>query len=162
MGTILHHGVYAIMDSNPSQVASSGNLGMWKVNSKDEMEITTFIRCKSTFDEGQLASRHAVAARLCGFKMEVDSHPGWDGSADGELVKLVCSAYNRQTGKEMSVVGAHAGIEPAVLGNKNPEMKMVCLGVQLHQVHSIAESADLSSLPGFTRLLAGVLTELSK
>ena len=162
MGAILHHGVYATMDSNPSQVASSGNLGMWKVNSKDEMEITTFIRCKSTFDEGQLASRHAVAARLCGFKVEVDSHLGWDGSADGELVKLVCSVYNRQTGKEMSVVGAHAGLEPAVLGSKNPEMEMVCLGVQLHQLHSITESADLNSLPGFARLLAGILTELAK
>jgi dipeptidase D len=162
MGAILHHGVYAKMDTNPNQVASSGNLGIWKVNDKDEMEITTFIRCKSTFDEGQLAARHAVAARLCGFKVDVISHPGWDGSADGPLVKLICEVYNRLTGKEMTVSGTHAGLEPAVLGEKNPDMEMVCIGPQLYYLHSITEAADLNSLPGFARLLATVLAELAK
>jgi len=126
------------------------------------MEITTFIRCKSTFDEGQLAARHAVAARLCGFTVDVDSHPGWDGSADGELVKLICEVYNRQTGKEMRVLGVHAGLEPAVLGEKNPEMEMVSIGPELHDLHSITEWANLASLPGFARLLADILAELAK
>lgn len=161
MGALLHHGVYAMMDSDPTQVASSGNLGMWKVNGKDEMEITTFIRCKSTFDEGQMARRHAVAARLCGFEVDVDSHPGWDGSPDSPLVRLICEVYNRQTGGEMTVSGVHAGLEPAVLGEKNPDMEMVSIGPRLYNLHSITEWADLSSLPAFARLLAGILAELA-
>ena len=162
MGAILHHGVYAMMDKTGKQVASSGNLGMWKVNDKDEMEITTFIRCKSTFDEGQLAARHAVAARLCGFSVDVISHPGWDGSPDSALVKLICEVYNRRTGGEMVVSGTHAGLEPSVLGEKNPGMEMVSIGPELHDLHSITEWANLASLPGFARLLADILAELAK
>ena len=57
---------------------------------------------------------------------------------------------------------AHAGLEPAVLGEKNPDMEMVCIGPQLYYLHSITEAADLNSLPGFARLLATVLAELAK
>ena len=162
LAALLHHGVYARMDTDPTKVASSGNLGMWKLNDKDEMVITTFIRCKSTFDESQMGARHAVAARLCGFAVDVDSHPGWDGSPDTPLVKLICDVYNRQTGKEMAVSGTHAGLEPAVLGEKNPNMEMVSFGPTLRNLHSITEWADLSSLPGFAQLLSGVLAELAK
>lgn len=62
----------------------------------------------------------------------------------------------------MIIESVHVGLEPSVLGAKNPALIMVSTGPDILDPHSLDERAPLEGLPLYARLLAGTLDELSR
>ena len=68
--------------------------------------------------------------------------------------------YRRQTGRKLDITAVHVGLEPSVLGAKNPDLVMVNTGPDIRNPHSTDEHAPLNNLPAYVRLLAGTLEAL--
>lgn len=159
---LLYNGVFAMHDDLPGQVSASANLGRLYVNDRREIEIDEFIRCAIDFSEEILGFQHARAAKLTGFHPKVDSYPGWLGRGDNLLTRTMAEVYRRQTGGKLDVTAVHVGLEPSVLGAKNPELIMISSGPDIVNPHSTDEHAPTATLPAYVRLLAGVLEALAR
>lgn len=73
----------------------------------------------------------------------------------------MAAIYQRLTGKEMEITAVHIGLEPSVLGTKNPDMVMVSTGPDILNPHSTDEHAPVAGLGTYVRLLKETLEELS-
>ena len=72
----------------------------------------------------------------------------------------LCQVYRAETGRNMTVTAVHVGLEPSVLGAKNPAMVMVSTGPDIVDAHAVTERAPLAGIPDYTALLAGTLAAL--
>lgn len=157
----LHNGVFAMHETMPGQVSASSNVGRVFVNEHKEIEVDCFIRCAIGFSEEILGFQNARAAHLTGFHTRVESYPGWAGDDSNPLARRMAAIYKRITGEEMEITAVHIGLEPSVLGAKNPEMIMVSTGPDIANPHSTDEHAPVAGLGTYVRLLKETLEELS-
>ena len=158
--SLLYHGVRAMHPTTPKLPSASCNLGLLTADDR-QVQAVTFTRCASAFMERLMGLQHDQTAALCGFAAETDSHAGWDGDADSELVQLTNRVFREQFGQDMDICAVHAGLEPGVLGGKNPDLAMISMGPNLHDLHSVTERAELPSVIRFARFLAALLEALA-
>lgn len=152
-------GVYAWRDEANEQVSASANLGRVG-REQDTLEVDCFIRAARDEDTNALHSQHASA--MIGFGVQCNGYPGWPERENNPLVNAMQKVWKGLTGQGMEVAAVHVGLEPSVLGAKNPGMCMVNTGPEILDAHSLDERAPLVGLPLYVRLLAGTLNELSK
>ena len=69
--------------------------------------------------------------------------------------------YSRLFEGEPVVVGIHAGLETAVIGDKVPGLDMLAIGPQIEFPHSPDERVSVPTVQRFWRLLLGLLDDLS-
>ena len=150
----LFNGVYAMHPDFPAVPGASANVG--KVETEGTaVTVKAFLRCACRAEEEILAARHDGNAEAHGFvRSALSSYPGWPGSKDDPLVRTVCDAFRQVEGREMEVSAVHVGLEPSVLGAKNPSMHMVSTGPDILDAHSVDERARLDTLPRYAALLA--------
>jgi len=161
MLTSLFAGVSAWRDQEAEQVSASSNLG-WVRTAEGQVSLSCFIRASRQEDEDTLAQQHRQTAEQFGFDLIVDSYPGWPEKPGNRLTEAMVTVWKELTGADMEVSSVHVGLEPSVLGAKNPAMLMVNTGPDILDPHSLDERAPLAGLANYARLLAGVLDELSK
>lgn len=154
-------GVYAWRDREKEQVMASANLGMVRVED-GQVRIACFIRASRQEDEDALASQHRKTAQANGMTGISDGYPGWPEREDNPLAETLAKVWKTLTGWDMVIETVHVGLEPSVLGAKNPDMLMVNTGPDIFDPHSLDERAPLEGLPQYVRLLAGTLDEISK
>jgi dipeptidase D len=157
---LVFHGIRAMHPTIHKLPSASCNLGLLSADDR-QVQAVTFTRCAAAFMEQQIGLQHTQTAALCGFAVETDAHAGWDGDPDSELVRLASHVFREQFGQELEVCAVHAGLEPGVLGEKNPELTMISMGPNLHDLHAVTERADLPSVIQFTRYLAALLEALA-
>ena len=150
----LFNGVYAMHPEFPAVPGASANVG--KVETEGTaVRVKAFLRCARQEQEDILADLHDQNAKDHGFTLSaLSGYPGWPGSKNDPLVKVVCDAFRQVEGKEMEVSAVHVGLEPSVLGAKNPAMYMVSTGPDILDAHSVDERARLDTLPRYAALLA--------
>ena len=160
LATGLFNGVYAMHPDFPQVVGASANVG--RVFAEDgKVKVMAFIRCARRAEEEILFAQHDDTAAKRGFAMEeVSCYHGWPGSPNSRLIRVLCGCYRRESGEEMEVTAVHVGLEPSVLGEKNPELVMVSTGPEILDAHSVDERAPLEGLPRYAATLAGVLEEI--
>lgn len=156
----LFHGVWAMHHAFPEVVGASANVGQLSVE-HGAATVRAFIRCARQEEADVLFAQHDSAAREAGFTLaQVSSYPGWPGDGDNHLVRTLCRAYEAETGRTMAVTAVHVGLEPSVLGAKNPALVMASTGPDILDAHAITERAPLAGLPDYAALLAGTLEQL--
>ncbi len=156
-----YDGVYSWRDFETDQVSASANLGT--VREKDgQLCAECFIRFTTAEDEDALARQHRETAENGGFQVELDRYPAWEESGDDFLVSALSHAWWDLRRQMMEVSAVHVGLEPAVLGEKNPDMLMISTGPTIYDPHSLDERAPLEDLADYVRLLAGTLDYLSQ
>ena len=141
---------------------ASANVG--KVETEGTaVTVKAFLRCARRAEEAILAARHDGNAEAHGFvRSALSSYPGWPGSKDDPLVRTVCDAFRQVEGREMEVSAVHVGLEPSVLGAKNPSMHMVSTGPDILDAHSVDERARLDTLPRYAALLAEAIGRVKR
>lgn len=159
--TELRIGVYAWRDEEKEQVSASANLGSVEQND-GVLTVACFIRAARREDQDVLAEQHNGAMTQAGFSLRSDGYPGWPEREENPLVETMAAVWKGLTGKDMLIETVHVGLEPSVLGAKNPELLMVNTGPEIWDPHSLDERAPVEGLPDYARLLAGVLDKLSQ
>lgn len=158
--TGLFCGVYAMHHAVPDVVGASANVGQVFMENSTAV-VRAFIRCARPEEESILFPQHDSTAQAHGFALtEVTSYPSWPGQADSPLVRTLCQVYRAETGQNMTVTAVHVGLEPSVLGAKNPAMVMVSTGPDILDAHAVTERAPLAGIPDYAALLAGTLAAL--
>lgn len=161
LAALLYTGVYALEDNGSGRVSASANLGrVW--TEEGEVRVASFLRCALDFSEEILSFQNRRAARLTGFRCADEGYPGWPADKKNSLAKRMSRIGKRVTGRPMKITTVHVGLEPSVLGAKNPGMEMVSVGPDIFDPHSTEERADLTTLPAYVSLLRETLTELSR
>ncbi len=155
----LRIGVYAWRDREREQVSASANLGQI-TQMNDVLSVAAFIRAAGREERDALAAQHRAVME--GFALAFDEYPGWPEQERNPLTDAMATVWNRLTGQEMEINSVHVGLEPSVLGAKNPEMVMVNTGPEIWDPHSLSERAPIEGLPDYARLLAGTLEALSR
>ena len=152
-------GVYAWRDREKEQVSASANLGRVE-QTEDVVTVSCFIRAAWQEDEDVLAGQHRQAME--GFSFESNGYPGWPEREENPLADTLAAVWKALTGRDMVIEAVHVGLEPSVLGAKNPDLCMVNTGPDILDPHSLTERAPLAGLPDYVRLLAGALDKLSQ
>ena len=161
MLTDLFAGVHTWRSEEAGQVSSSSNLG-WIKTEPGQVRLSCFIRASRQEDEDFLSGQHAETAARNGFDRTTDFYPGWPEKPGNHLTETLVSVWKELTGADMEVDAVHVGLEPSVLGAKNPAMLMVNTGPEIYDPHSLDERAPLDGLANYVRLLAGTLDRLSR
>ncbi len=152
-------GVYAWRDQKLEQVSASANLG--QVTQVDNvLRVAAFIRASRKEDRDALAKQHKAVME--GFASVFDEYPGWPERKENPLTEVMKKVWANLGGQELEIATVHVGLEPSVLGAKNPNMFMINAGPEIWDPHSLDERAPVDSLPLYARLLAGTLDQLSQ
>ncbi len=154
-------GVYTWRDQATEQVSASSNLG-WIKTEDGQVRLSCFIRASRQDDEDTLSTQHAQTAQKYCFTRTTDAYPGWPEKPGNRLTETLIRVWKDLTGNEMEVSGVHVGLEPSVLGAKNPDMLLVNTGPDILDPHCLDERAPLAGLANYARLLAGALDQLSQ
>lgn len=153
-------GVHAWRDKEKEQVSASANLGTVRVTD-GQIKVACFIRASRWEDEQTLAAQHFGVAQEAGFVGSADGYPGWPEKEENPLTDAMAAVWKELTEKDMVIEAVHVGLEPSVLGAKNPEMCMVNTGPEIRDPHSLDERAPVAGLAIYARLLAGTLERIS-
>lgn len=156
-----YDGVFSWLDFDTDQVSASANLGVVR-EEKGALCVKCFIRFTTGEDETALREQHLDMARRGGFEGEYDRYPAWEEGGDDFLISSLAHAWWEMTGEMMEFSAVHVGLEPAILGAKNPDMLKVSTGPTIYDPHSLKERAPLNRLPDYAQLLAGTLNWLSQ
>lgn len=157
----LQTGVYAWRDQAAQQVSASANLGCVR-QAEGRLDVSCFIRAARQADEQALAGQHGQTMARARFACQSSGYPGWPERAENPLADAMATVWRDLTGRKMAIESVHVGLEPSVLGAKNPALIMVSTGPDILDPHSLDERAPLAGLPLYVRLLAGTLEVLSR
>ncbi len=130
-------------------------------------------------EEGKLvfvfSSRSSVEAQLDAMQNELDlfakltgcavrhhsRYPGWDYAPDSAIRAAYCKAFQAVTGKEAAVNVIHAGLECGIIRSHLPNLDMISIGPDMHDIHSPNETLVLSSVEVFWRVLEELIASIS-
>lgn len=154
---LIQNGVYSMHNFVPDRVSSSSNLGRVYVNERGRIELSVFIRCAVDANEEIIAMQHTKVAAMTGFEISSYGYKGWPGRLDNRLADLMDMIYERFTGRRMNITATHAGLEPSIFHQMNPNLVMVSVGMSISNPHSLEEHVDIKTIPPFVRLLRGTL-----
>lgn len=154
---LIQNGVYSMNNFVPDRVSSSSNLGRVCINERGRIEVSVFVRCAVDANEEIIAMQHLKVAAMTGFDVADHGYKGWPGRPDNKLADLMDIIYERFTGRRLNITATHAGLEPSVFHQVNPDLVMVSVGMSVNNPHSLDEHVDIKTIPPFVRLLRGTL-----
>lgn len=157
----LHTGVYRYMKELPDHVDTSCNLGRIicdAVAASDGMHVLVFERSSSAQWHDELLRLHSAAAKATGFVLSgLEEYGPWSFQKDDPLMNAAVEEYERVTGRRAVKSAVHVGLEPSVLGAKNPKMKMINMGADVLDPHTVNERVNIDSIGPFALTLAALI-----
>ncbi|MCD8056691.1 MAG: beta-Ala-His dipeptidase [Clostridiales bacterium] len=107
-----------------------------------------------------LSSRSSVDGRLdslseeitsladeCGFSCKSGAaYSGWEYAPNSPVRDEYITAYREVTGRELEVMGIHAGLECGIIKNAVPDMDIISTGVVTLDEHTPRERMEIASL----------------
>ena len=128
----IHHGILGY-DSNYQVVSKSLNLAI--VNDT-KVVLSARANSKELMEELKLELKNFF--ELVGVEyFFVDEYPAWK-AVETPLAKM----YQKISGKNLKVI--HAGLEPAILGDKFEQM--ISIGPNIYEPHSLRERVQIESI----------------
>mgnify|MGYP000876366704 CR=1 FL=1 len=156
--TRMPNGVYTWSEDLPGLVESSSNLGVVE-EGQDTLTLTASIRSSQPAKMAEIEDKMRALAKEFDAKVTLSgAYPGWAYEKESPLRDKAVKMWEAQFGSSPQVTAVHGGLECGVLKAKYPEIQMLSIGSNLHEVHTPREHADLASL----KRVYGFLRELLK
>ena len=147
------NGVLSMSHSVPGLVESSCNLGVVSTTPETVRLMTLARSCDDTIVE-EIMNRIELLAKLLDARCEHhDRYPGWAFPGKSELCDDYCRIYKSRTGKDAKVVAIHAGLECGLIKHAIPDLDVISIGPDIHDIHTPRESLDLESFKRTWELL---------
>jgi dipeptidase D len=155
-------GVYRMSSQFEGIVETSSNLAKVELlRDKKQLRILTSQRSleKSSLDE--ITAKITGLARSAGAKVEtIGGYPSWKPDVNSSLLKRAKEIYRKLNNKEPEVKVVHAGLEPAVIGEKLPGIEMISVGPTIKNPHSPQERVDIASVDAVWQFLIELIPSL--
>lgn len=155
-------GVIAMTPGIAGLVETSNNLS--SVHTDDRMlRIVCSSRSSNAQALHEVLDGIQALARMAGANAEKgEGYPGWKPNMNSRALAVMRQTYRRLFGKELTVMGIHAGLECGLIGERIAGMDMISLGPMIQGVHAPGERVNIPSVERFARLLSTVLSDLSR
>jgi dipeptidase D len=141
-------GVYRMSSEFDGIVETSSNLAKVEILSDaKQLRILISQRSLEKSSLGEITAKITALAKSAGAKVEtVGGYPSWKPDVNSSLLKKAKEVYRRLNKKEPEVKVVHAGLEPAVIGEKIPGIEMISVGPTIKNPHSPQERVDIASV----------------
>jgi len=173
-------GVYRMSDEFKGTVETSNNLARVEtIRGENILRITTMQRGFEQSSMDDLTGKITAIANLAGAKVKAsEKYPAWkpfdmapptttfEGrqggpDIDSSLLKRAKEIHRKLNKKEPHVRVVHAGLEPAVIGEKFPGIEMISVGPTIENPHSPQERLNIASVDKAWEFLLELLPALS-
>ncbi|MCD8035909.1 MAG: aminoacyl-histidine dipeptidase [Clostridiales bacterium] len=157
---LIPYGVERISLEINGLVESSNNIGVVKTTA-DGIELTSAVRSSVATVKYDILERLSMIAEVAGGSLTIKSeYPGWEYKKDSKLREVCVEAYKEMFGKEPQIEAIHAGLECGLLSSKAPDIDMISIGPEMHDVHTPAEKISIASVGRTWDYLKFVLKKL--
>lgn len=153
------NGINEMLGSLPV-VESSCNLGEVYLE-EGHIHLVSEIRATYDCNREYIYEKIDIIGRLLGASVrEFAIYPSWTYQAKSELRDITQETYKKLFGENMRNLVVHAGLEPGCFSPKVEELDAIAIGPNLWSLHSIEESASVSSVDKVYQLLTEILKNL--
>lgn len=112
----------------------------------DKFELHLSSRSSESSELDEMTEILACNAKECGFESVTDSrYEGWAYDENSTIRDEYVRAYKDVTGKDIPVMGIHAGLECGIIKRAVPEMDIIATGAITIGEHTTKEALDLDS-----------------
>jgi len=155
-------GVYRMSPQFEGIVETSSNLAKVGVlRDEKQLRILTSQRSLEKQSLNEITGKITNLARSAGAKVEtVGGYPSWKPDINSSLLKQAKEVYRRLNKKEPEVKVVHAGLEPAVIGEKFHGIEMISVGPTIKNPHSPQERVDIASVDAVWEFLIELIPAL--
>lgn len=155
-------GVYRMSSEFDGIVETSSNLAKVEIlEEKKQMRILISQRSLEKSSLAEITAKITVLAKSAGAKVEtVGGYPAWKPDVNSSLLKRAKEIYRKLNNKEPEVKVVHAGLEPAVIGEKIPGIEMISVGPTIKNPHSPNERVDIASVDAVWQFLIELIPAL--
>jgi dipeptidase D len=160
--TAIPTGVYRMSEEFKGTVETSNNLARVKIDySANLIHITTMQRSFDMHTMRELTDKITDLAEEAGAEVKITNrYPTWKPDTDSLLLKKAKVVYTNLHHKELPTKVVHAGLEPAVIGEKFPEIEMISIGPTIENPHSPLERVNIASVDSAWEFLLALLPSL--
>ncbi|MFH1369843.1 MAG: aminoacyl-histidine dipeptidase [Planctomycetota bacterium] len=141
-------GVYRMSDEFKGTVETSDNLARVETSRNENLlRITTMQRSFKVSAMDELTGKITEITNLAGAKVTTTGrYPGWEPDSDSHLLKMCTQVYVKLHGKTPPTKVVHAGLEPAVIKQKFPDIEAISVGPTIQNPHSPQERLNIASV----------------
>lgn len=158
--TTVHNGVWNWSKAMPDLVETSVNLGKANVTASGVWftgAARGSVNDRILEEEASLVKTAAASGYTYSF--ERTAAP-WPVDTANPLIGLFTNAWMRVVGTKMSVVAIHAGLECGGFVEKAPALKVVSVGAQIDNPHTVSETTNIASINRLVKVMAAVLADM--
>jgi len=155
--SVVDNGVFEMSKKIDGFVEFSRNLGV-VTTEEDKIYFTFFAR--SGIDAQLEASNRELEAlaALCGAEVEYyENYGGWAYTPKSQVRDDYAAAYKKVTGKDLTVIQIHAGLECGIVKAQIPDMDVISVGPNALNIHSPDEALDLDSVEVLAKIIEKML-----
>ena len=155
-------GVYRMSDEFKGTVETSNNLARVETaRSENHLSITTMQRSFKTSAMDELTGKITEIAKQAGAEVKTyGRYPGWEPDTSSNLLKKCTEAYVKLHGKTPPTRVVHAGLEPAIIKQKFPDMEAISVGPTIENPHSPQERLNIASVDAAWNFLLELIPSL--
>ena len=155
-------GVYRMSSEFEGIVETSSNLAKVEILRDDnQLLILTSQRSLEKSSLAEITAKITGMAKSAGAKVEtIGGYPSWKPDVNSSLLKRAKEIYRKLNNKEPEVKVVHAGLEPAVIGEKIPGIEMISVGPTIKNPHSPQERVDIASVDAVWKFLIELIPSL--
>ena len=155
-------GVYRMSPEFDGIVETSSNLAKVELlRDESQLRILTSQRSLVKQTLGEITAKITGLARSVGAKVDtLGGYPSWKPDVNSSLLKRAKEIYRKLNNKEPDVKVVHAGLEPAVIGEKIPGIEMISVGPTIKNPHSPQERVDIASVDNVWQFLIELIVSL--
>lgn len=155
-------GVLKMSQVEAGLVELSANIGP-VITKEDGVEISVFPRSAVDALTKEIANVYVQLGKRCGVRVVcADPAPGWPVNPNSTLKDVVLETFKEQNGYDMVAKSMHAGLECSYFYEKNPQLDIISIGPNNHDIHSPNERLELKTLVPHVRLIQGIMEKLDK
>lgn len=160
--SLLHCGVFSMNRAIPTLPDLSSSLGTIVTTDKD-VAIQYFPRSSADARLREFLLSMPVIARLTGTDVHIDEPmPAWTENMHSRLQPLMAGVYEELMGKKPRIEAMHGGLETGYLYAMNPDLDIVAVGPETHDIHSADECVELDTVAQLVQVIAGTLEKLAQ
>lgn len=156
---LLGTGVIKMCEEPSELVEFSKNLGIARIDTKNIKIIYSSRSAKDSQLEESASQISDVAEGLGGKALCYGRYAGWDICKDSRLRDGYIKKYRLLTGKEIKTVVIHAGLECGIIKSAIPDMDIISIGPDIHNIHTPNEALDLSSFARVFEVLKATILD---
>lgn len=159
---LLHSGVFAMNRSIPTLPDLSASLGTITTTEKT-LSFQYFPRSSSDARLRDFLLTMPVVAKRTGTEVHMGTPmPAWTENTHSKLRFLMADVYKKVMNKEARIEAMHGGLETGFLYALNPELDIVSVGPETHDIHSADECVELDTVAQLVTVIGGTLENLAE